>query len=1121
MSDKLVLNTAHPAGRTFLAFSRDGEILYTGGSDSLVRVWKADSGADREPETALDAEEPITALGVDNNGWLSGSEDSHVRRYLKTGTDLESLIMRANAIPIRYISVDPKGRRVAVASDETVVKIIDLDETTNVKLLEGHRKGVRSATWHPSGTLLTTCSSDGKIVVWDLSEEEPKIEKTLEGIIPVVNDNESNEFGHECAAVWHPSGIYFVVATKAHEIITVSRSTWSKVSSFTSEDCLGAVTALAFSVNGMYLASACKTGIFIWATQTRRVIAHQEIPQNSTVHSLAFSAGHNLLAWTDSNGNLTRWPAVIPASHPSPTKQNTSVSIGIPTRRPGTPTLFGDDAAGAGDGIGAGDGDIDLDGAIDEHDDDWIIDDLGDGMKDKPDQEYGLREMVSVTKAQPTFQPGSTPFQHKRRYLSFNNIGVVEVVDQDTHHIVNVEFHDQTTRKNYHFTDSYKFDLAAVGERGVVYACPPEGIHPARIHYKPYATWASLSEWTYELPKGERAIAVAAGGTPPSRSLRVLQEADAEGNGYVAVATDRGLVRFFSGGGAQRGPIWAIDGDIVSMVAGRDYVFIVHREGGTSLDGNQNLRYTLRTADTFRVMHTGRLPVNKGHTLRWIGISDEGAPVIYDSAERLMMLEHYRFTAQGSWVVLLDATLLARRAGKDESYWPVGVTGSALITIILKGREEYPGFPRPLPQEIEMHMPYLDMDSPEAQKEERVARETILLDHLRDALDEDELTTEDISRTELDLDKELIQLVQLCCKHDRLQRALDEAKALHHTASLDKAIKIADFYHLAGLREKLSVIQRIRLGADRLRDERARRSDWRVSAGVVSPARDPLAGAEQNAQRLLQDARPPATVHRPRLQAAAPSQEPSPFAKKPIAPQQAMEPSSSRTLIDTSPPEKRKRDRIDENGSFNSQAPETNSKRRAVDDFSEQKKEPNPFAKKPGAFNGNGPDGAKPNPFLRKLAPTKSLHKSETFFDKVNAAETEVEKSKRGTTKSKKATGKQATLLGMLPVDERKKVSKMGKKNTTNEELESTTIETQAEMQDSLTNGQDDDGDVTMIGSTAQEHDEESPLSAAVSQEQESGVTTQVETQLADEDEEPIEWPDTPPTAPVELATEV
>ena len=100
-----------------------------------MRIWKADSGADQEPETALDAEEPITSLCTDvrirhitvirhtlltipqNDGWLSGSEDSHVRRYLKMGTEMESLITRANAIPIRYISVDPKGRRIAVASE--------------------------------------------------------------------------------------------------------------------------------------------------------------------------------------------------------------------------------------------------------------------------------------------------------------------------------------------------------------------------------------------------------------------------------------------------------------------------------------------------------------------------------------------------------------------------------------------------------------------------------------------------------------------------------------------------------------------------------------------------------------------------------------------------------------------------------------------------------------------------------------------------------------------------------------------------------------------------------------------------------------------------------------------
>ena len=69
--------------------------------------------------------------------------------------------------------------------------------------------------------------------------------------------------------------------------------------------------------------------------------------------------------------------------------------------------------------------------------------------------------------------------------------------------------------------------------------------------------------------------------------------------------------------------------------------------------------------------------------------------MIYDSEERIMMLEHFRYTAQGSWVILLDATTLARRTGKDESYWPIGVTKSTLMCIILKVSKPpaWPSFP--------------------------------------------------------------------------------------------------------------------------------------------------------------------------------------------------------------------------------------------------------------------------------------------------------------------------------------------------------------------------------------------------------------------------------------------
>ena len=47
-------------------------------------------------------------------------------------------------------------------------------------------------------------------------------------------------------------------------------------------------------------------------------------------------------------------------------------------------------------------------------------------------------------------------------------IGVIEVTDQDTHHIINVEFHDQSRRKSYFFNDNFKYHIAALGRSTIL-----------------------------------------------------------------------------------------------------------------------------------------------------------------------------------------------------------------------------------------------------------------------------------------------------------------------------------------------------------------------------------------------------------------------------------------------------------------------------------------------------------------------------------------------------------------------------------------------------------------------------------------------------------------------------
>jgi len=119
------------------------------------------------------------------------------------------------------------------------------------------------------------------------------------------------------------------------------------------------------------------------------------------------------------------------------------------------------------------------------------------------------------------------------------------------------------------------------GERGILFASVSEEKTSAVISYKPFESWASDADWQISLPKGEDPVCVAAGGAPYSK---FVDKTDVSGNGHLAVATTKGYVRFFSGGGCQL-YVWNIGGEVVSMAAGQEWAFVIHREGGTSLDG--------------------------------------------------------------------------------------------------------------------------------------------------------------------------------------------------------------------------------------------------------------------------------------------------------------------------------------------------------------------------------------------------------------------------------------------------------------------------------------------------------------------------------------------------------
>lgn len=47
---------------------------------------------------------------------------------------------------------------------------------------------------------------------------------------------------------------------------------------------------------------------------------------------------------------------------------------------------------------------------------------------------------------------------------AFNDIGVIHIVDRDSHNLVHVEFHDRSAHQGHQFDDNYKFEMACLGK---------------------------------------------------------------------------------------------------------------------------------------------------------------------------------------------------------------------------------------------------------------------------------------------------------------------------------------------------------------------------------------------------------------------------------------------------------------------------------------------------------------------------------------------------------------------------------------------------------------------------------------------------------------------------------
>jgi chromosome transmission fidelity protein 4 len=212
-----------------------------------------------------------------------------------------------------------------------------------------------------------------------------------------------------------------------------------------------------------------------------------------------------------------------------------------------------------------------------------------------------------------------------------------------------------------------------------------------------------------------------------------------------------------------------------------------------------------------------------------------------------------------------------------------------------------------------------------------IARERIHVNLARDALG-DELTSPDIDKREVELDKQLLKLIQASCKADKAPRVIELVKRLHFPNSIGAASQLAGFYRLIGLQEKIEAIKL-------WREQNATPAEEAKEARQGFAYEDaPLARPKP-----FQNFNPPPKVDRPGLTRSAGIAEQTEFTASNIAIRagrsRAPQAPASRS---TSPEGKRKRD--DNDDDLSSNAFDVEVKRRAVGESDAVVPSPKPSA---------------------------------------------------------------------------------------------------------------------------------------------------------------------------------
>ncbi|THJ20233.1 MAG: hypothetical protein CAF44_011360 [Nitrospira sp. CG24D] len=150
-----------------LAFSPNSKVLASGSADTSIRIWDVDSGQELKAVTTSFGAVRSVTFSKDGKMIATGGNDGSFRLW-EAGSGKELKSVRGAFGVVYSIAISPDGKLLATGTSDMQIHLWDLATAQRRSVLTGHTGAVRSLAFSPSASLMASGSSDGTIRLWDL-----------------------------------------------------------------------------------------------------------------------------------------------------------------------------------------------------------------------------------------------------------------------------------------------------------------------------------------------------------------------------------------------------------------------------------------------------------------------------------------------------------------------------------------------------------------------------------------------------------------------------------------------------------------------------------------------------------------------------------------------------------------------------------------------------------------------------------------------------------------------------------------------------------------------------------------------------------------------------------------